>query len=85
MVICFKYINIVQNQFPQKAKDFGFPADGFSNGFLFLKHLFSKTTDFPDPAVCDLKTKVKKKFLKFLIFSFLIGPLVIVTFMISTA
>ena len=85
VILCFNYVNRVQIQYPQKAKDFGFPADGFSNGFVFLSHLFSKTTDFPEPSICDLKAKVKKMFLRFVIFSFLVGPVAIVGFMIYGA
>ena len=53
-----KLMHYLQNNYPEKAREFGCPKGGWYNGFKFCNALCKKH-DISDPYFLSLKTKAK--------------------------
>jgi len=55
----YKLMRYLQNNYPEKAREFGCPLDGWFNGFKFSNALCKKHDIDKDPEFLLLKTKAR--------------------------
>ncbi len=66
----YKLAQYLQNNYPEKAREFGCPPDGWYNGFKFTNALYKKH-DISDPCFLSLQTKTKNTLILAILLLFL--------------